>query len=66
MNKNTIKAVEKRLNEGKTAFFIGDWYYTADECNGIVRRREQQPGRTPVSDWECIGMIDGEGVVHYA
>lgn len=54
MKKNTINAIQKRLDKGETRFFIGSYYYDAD-INGIIRRREQVAGRTPTSDWERVG-----------
>lgn len=54
MNANTIKAINKRIHNGETRFFIGGYYYELD-VNGILRRREQVTGRTPTSDWELVG-----------
>lgn len=54
MKKTTKTAIQKRLNQGETRFYIGAYYY---ECNvdGMIRRREQVAGRTATSDWERIG-----------
>lgn len=54
MKKQTMTAIQKRLNNGETRFFVGRYYY---ECNvdGMIRRREQRPGYCPRSDWERIG-----------
>lgn len=57
MKKVTMSAVQKRLDNGETRFFIGPYYYEAN-INGIVRRREQAAGRTPTSDWERVGIWD--------
>lgn len=54
MKKITANAIQARLNNGETQFFIGAYYYDCD-INGMIRRREQQAGRTPTSDWERIG-----------
>ena len=54
MKKNTMNAIQKRINSGETRFFLGAYYYECD-LNGIIRRKEQQPGRLPTSDWERIG-----------
>lgn len=57
INKNTINAIQKHLDNGETQFFIGAYWY---ECNinGMIRRCEQQPGRTPTSDYELVGHWD--------
>lgn len=57
MTKQTIDAIQRRLDNGATRFFVGAYWY---ECNinGMIRRREQQPGRTPTSDWERVGAWD--------
>lgn len=54
MKKQTMNAIQNRLNKGLTSFHIGAYYY---ECSidGMIRRREQRPGYTPASDWERIG-----------
>lgn len=54
MKKQTITAIQNRLNRGETRFFVGAYYY---ECsiNGMIRRREQVAGRTPSGDWERVG-----------
>lgn len=54
MKKNTMNAIQKRLSNGETRFFIGSYWY---ECNvnGMIRRREQEAGRTPTTDWERVG-----------
>lgn len=54
MTKTTTTAIQRRIIRGEFHFFLGAYYY---ECNGdgIIRRREQQPGRTPTSDWERVG-----------
>lgn len=57
MRTNTITAIQKRLDNGETRFFIGAYYYEAN-INGMIRRREQIPGKTPTSDWERIGSWD--------
>lgn len=59
MKKNTVDAVKNRIRNGETRFFIGRYYYEAD-INGIIRRREQEIGRTPTSDWERINEELGE------
>ena len=51
--KNTLNAIQRRLDNGETRFFLGRYYYEAD-INGIIRRREQEAGRTPTSDWERV------------
>lgn len=53
MNKNTMNAIQKRINNGETRFYMGTYYYECNE-NGIIRRREQQPDRTPTSGWEQV------------
>lgn len=53
MNKNTEKAIKKRLNSGQTRFYIGRYYYEAN-VNGMIRRREQKPGYMPISDWQFV------------
>lgn len=53
MTTNTKTAIQKRINSGETEFFMGSYYYEAN-LNGMIRRREQQPGRTPTSDWERV------------
>lgn len=54
MKKQTIAAIQTRLDNGETRFFIGRYYY---ECNvnGMIRRREQRAGYAPITDWERIG-----------
>ena len=59
MKKNTIKAIEKRINHGEDQFFIGAYFYQVN-INGMIRRREQEAGRTPVSDWEVVARWDAE------
>lgn len=54
MNENTLSAIQKRLDNGETRFYIGEHYYEAN-INSIIRRREQEPGYTPTSDWELVG-----------
>ena len=53
MKRNTMNAIQKRLNNGETRFYIGAYYY---ECtmSGFIRRREQKAGYTPTSDWERV------------
>ena len=53
MKKNTINAIQKRLDNGETRFYIGAYFYEAN-INGIIRRREQVAGYTPTSDWERV------------
>lgn len=53
MKKNTMTAISKRIRSGETRFSLGAYWYEAD-VNGIIRRREQQPGCTPTSDWERV------------
>lgn len=53
MKKNTMTAISKRIRNGETRFSLGAYWYEAD-INGIIRRREQQPGCTPTSDWERV------------
>lgn len=55
MTKNTIKAIEKRINHDEDQFFIGAYFYQLCD-NGILRRREQRPGYLPVSDWELVQL----------
>ncbi len=55
MTKNTIKAIEKRINHGEYQFFIGAYFYQLCD-NGILRRREQCPGYLPISDWELVQL----------
>ena len=57
MNKNTEKAIKKRLNKGQTRFYIGKYYYEAN-VNGMIRRREQKPGYLPTSDWQLVCKWD--------
>lgn len=54
MKKTTITAIEKRISNNETRFYIGDYAYEC-EINGIVRRREQRPGCLPTSNWEFVG-----------
>lgn len=54
MKKQTINAIQKRLDKGETQFFIGEYFYQCN-INGMIRRREQCPGYTPTSDWERVG-----------
>lgn len=54
MKKTTITAIEKRIRNNETRFYIGDYAYECD-INGIVRRREQRPGCLPTSNWELVG-----------
>lgn len=51
---NTKRAIERRINAGHDRFFIGSYYYEWTH-NSILRRREQDAGRTPVSEWELVG-----------
>ena len=57
MNKNTEKAIKKRLGSGQTRFYIGKYYYDAS-INGMIRRREQKPGYMPTSDWQLVCKWD--------
>lgn len=57
MKKSTINAIQKRINNGEDRFYIGKYYYQCD-INGMIRRREQEPGYTPTSDWELVGGWD--------
>lgn len=57
MNKNTEKAIKKRLGSGQTRFYIGKYYYEAN-VNGMIRRREQKPGYMPTSAWEVVCQWD--------
>lgn len=57
INKNTVNAIQKHLDNGETRFFIGAFYYEAN-ANGMIRRREQQSGYTPTSDWQLVGHWD--------
>lgn len=57
MNKNTEKAIKKRLSSGETRFYIGKYYYEAN-INGMIRRREQKPGYMPTSNWELVYQWD--------
>ena len=57
MNKNTEKAIKKRLSSGQTRFYIGKYYYEAN-INGMIRRREQSPGYLPLSNWELVCKWD--------
>ena len=57
MNKNTEKAIKKRLSSGETRFYIGKYYYEAN-INGMIRRREQSPGYLPLSNWELVCKWD--------
>ena len=57
MNKNTEKAIKKRLSSGQTRFYVGDYYYEAN-INGMIRRREQKPGYMPTSDWQLVCQWD--------
>ena len=59
MKKNTIKAIEKRINHDEYQFFIGAYFYQVN-INGMIRRREQEAGRTPASDWEVVARWDAE------
>lgn len=54
MKKQTMTAIQNRLNKGETRFHIGAYYY---ECNinGMIRRREQRVGHLPTGDWERAG-----------
>lgn len=54
LNKNTAKAVETRIKNGEYQFYIGKYYYEADTLLGVIRRREQEPGRTPTTDWKIV------------
>ena len=64
MTKSTIKVIEKRINNGEDQFFIGAYFYQAS-INGVIRRREQEPGRTPTTDWERVGIINSDGSIEY-
>ena len=64
MTKATMNAIQNRINNGETSFYMGK-YYSECDINGIIRRREQTIGRLPTSDWECVadwnpmtGMIE--------
>lgn len=57
MNKNTMNAIQRRIHSGEFHFSLGAYYYECD-IDGMIRRREQQPGRTPTSDWERVGSWD--------
>lgn len=54
MNANTMKAINRRLDAGENAFYIGKYFYDYDSISGRLRRREQTPGYTPTSDWEVV------------
>lgn len=54
MKKTTMNAIEKRIRNNETRFYIGAYAYECD-INGIVRRREQRPGCLPTSNWELVG-----------
>lgn len=53
MNKNTLTAIQKRLDTGATSFFIGKYFYETFG-SGAIRRCEQRPDHTPTSDWERV------------
>ena len=53
MNANTKNAINRRLANGETMFYIGKYFYEYS-VNGIFRRREQVPGYAPTSDWERL------------
>lgn len=57
MGKTTKNAIQTRIINGDFHFFAGSYYYECD-INSIIRRREQQPGRTPTSNWERVGSWD--------
>jgi len=54
MNANTKNAINRRLANGETMFYIGKYFYKYDSTSGILCRREQIPGYTPTSDWERL------------
>lgn len=55
MNANTMRAIQRRLDNDESCFYLGKYYY---ECltNTCIRRREQVPGYTPTSAWENITL----------
>lgn len=53
ITRNTLKAIQRRLDKGETRFYISAYWYEAN-INSIVRRREQRCGYTPTSDWELV------------
>ena len=57
LNKTTAKAIETRIMNGENRFYIGKFYYEVDRASGYIRRREQEAGRTPASDWETVATI---------
>lgn len=61
LHTNTKRAIERRINAGYDRFFVGSYYYEWAH-NSILRRREQDAGRTPVNDWELVGWVTKDGV----
>lgn len=57
LNKTTAKAIENRITNGENRFYIGKYYYEVDRASGKIRRREQEAGRLPTSDWEIVATI---------
>lgn len=53
MKKATMDAIQRRIENGETRFYIGKYFY---ECNGsgMIRRREQEAEYLPTSDWELV------------
>lgn len=57
LNKSTAKAIETRIMNGENRFYIGKFFYEVDTTSGKIRRREQEAGRTPTSDWKIVATI---------
>lgn len=57
MTKNMMNAIQHKISNGETRFYIGKYYYECD-VNGIIRRREQDAGSLPTSDWEKVADWD--------
>lgn len=54
MNANTLKAINRRLDAGENAFYIGKYFYDYNSISGRLRRREQIPGYILTSEWETV------------
>lgn len=57
VSKATLTAIAHRIQNGEHRFYIGKYYYEFNPLNSVVRRREQEPGRTPTSEWKSVAKI---------
>ena len=55
---STKNAIEKRMKEARTQFFIGVYFYEVNEW--CIRRRMQCEGLLPLTDWAIVARWDND------